>query len=100
MAAIRMEWRRGPGPRRRSLVQGLPVALHPDGHSDDDEEGDRPELGHDLEETVPLQEDAADDPKEVRDREAGADPLGPDRHPAEWEHEAGEQDRREEEEEG
>ena len=64
------------------------------------EERDRPELQDDVVEGVSLQQDPADDAQKVRERQKFADRLRPARHAAEREHEAGEQDRRQEEEEG
>ena len=67
--------------------------------SDHGEERDGPELERDIRNAVSFQQDAADDAQEMSERENFADRLRPVRHAAKGKHEAGEQDRRKEDEE-
>src|SRR6185369_12218102 len=84
----------------RGLIQGFPVTFDPDCQDDSGKQHDLPKLQNNFCKAVALEEDAADDPKEMGERQEFSDDLRPFGHAAEREHEPGEQQRREKEEKG
>src|SRR5262249_2480706 len=77
--------------REKGLIQSLSIAPHRDDQGDSGEQGDGPKLEGDVCEAVALEQDAADDAQEMSERQDFADHLGPDRHAAEGESEAGQE---------
>jgi hypothetical protein len=65
---------------RNALIQRPPIPLHGDHERNHGEQGDLPEFPGRLAESVALEENAADDPQEVRQRQELADHLRPARH--------------------
>ena len=83
----------------QASIQRLPVAEHADEQGDEGKQPDLPELQGDVGKIIPLQQHSAYDAQEVRQWQHLADVLRPLRHAPEGKHEAGEQQRRQEEKE-
>src|SRR5512144_415402 len=79
---------RGPcSPRSPASIERSPERPEPERADQSHEQRDRPELRRDLGDAVALEQHAADDAQEMRERQHLADRLRPARHPAEREHE-------------